>query len=61
MTLVASSCRVRLPVRALRFERHHDVLDPLSATDLTRSGAALLATGEDLRASARRWRTGELD
>ncbi|QKE82737.1 hypothetical protein [Arthrobacter sp. NEB 688] len=39
----------------------HDVLDPLSATDLTRSGAALLATGEDLRVSARLWRTGELD
>lgn len=38
-----------------------DVVDPDGASDLTRSGAAMLTTGEDLRACARLWRADELD
>lgn len=38
-----------------------DVVDPHGASDLTRSGAAMLTTGEDLRACAHLWRAGELD
>ncbi len=42
-------------------EDDRDDLDPASASDLTRTGAALLATGEDLRACANLWRAGDLD
>lgn len=38
-----------------------DVVDPGGASDLTRSGAAMLTTGEDLRACAHLWRAGDLD
>ena len=38
-----------------------DAVDPGAASDLTRSGAAMLTTGDDLRACARLWRLGELD
>ena len=41
--------------------RHTDAVDPGAASDLTRSGAAMLTTGDDLRACARLWRLGELD
>ncbi len=50
-------------VAAGRAELAHDTdgLDPDTASGLTHSGAALLATGEDLRACARLWRLGDLD
>lgn len=50
-------------VAAGRAELAHDRdgVDPDGASDLTRSAAAMLTTGEDLRASARLWRAGELD
>ncbi|MGG5260263.1 hypothetical protein [Phycicoccus avicenniae] len=56
----AAFCAV---IAAGRAELAHDsdVLDPSGATDLTRTGAALLATGEDLRACANLWRSGDLD
>lgn len=56
----AAFCAV---VAAGRAELAHDRddLDPSGASDLTRSGGALLATGEDLRAAAHLWRAGELD
>ena len=56
----AAFCAV---VAAGRAEIAHDSdgTDPGAASDLTRSGAALLSTGEDLRACARLWRTGRLD
>jgi hypothetical protein len=56
----AAFCSV---VAAGRAELAHDQddVDPGGASDLTRSGAAMLTMGEDLRAGARLWRTGELD
>ena len=56
----AAFCSV---VAAGRAELAHDTdaVDPGAATDLTRSGAAMLTTGDDLRACARLWRLGELD
>jgi hypothetical protein len=56
----AAFCAV---IAAGRAELAHDRddLDPASASDLTRTGAALLATGEDLRACASLWRAGDLD
>ncbi|WP_307812374.1 hypothetical protein [Phycicoccus sp. CSK15P-2] len=50
-------------IAAGRAELAHDTdtLDPDGASGLTRSGAALLSTGEDLRACASLWRAGELD
>lgn len=56
----AAFCAV---IAAGRAELAHDRddLDPASASDLTRTGAALLATGEDLRACANLWRAGDLD
>ncbi|QIM21992.1 hypothetical protein G7075_14040 [Phycicoccus sp. HDW14] len=56
----AAFCAV---IAAGRAELAHDRddLDPVSASDLTRTGAALLATGEDLRACANLWRAGDLD
>ncbi|NHA66618.1 hypothetical protein [Phycicoccus flavus] len=38
-----------------------DEADPDGASDLTRTAAALLATGEDLRVCAGLWRSGDLD
>ena len=56
----AAFCSV---VAAGRAELAHDTdaVDPGAASDLTRSGAAMLTTGDDLRACARLWRLGELD
>ena len=56
----AAFCSV---VAAGRAELAHDTdaVDPDAASDLTRSGAAMLTTGDDLRACARLWRLGELD
>ena len=56
----AAFCTV---VAAGRAELAHDrdAVDPGAATDLTRTGASMLATGEDLRACARLWRLGDLD
>ncbi|WP_299444531.1 hypothetical protein [uncultured Phycicoccus sp.] len=50
-------------IAAGRAELAHDSdgVDPDAATGLTRSGAALLATGEDLRACANLWRSRDLD
>jgi hypothetical protein len=38
-----------------------DLDDPEAATGLTRTGAALMTTGEDLRVCATLWRSGDLD
>ncbi|MGL5852541.1 MAG: hypothetical protein ACRCZD_17320 [Phycicoccus sp.] len=56
----AAFCAV---VSAGRAELAHDRddVDPEGASDLTRTAAAMLTTGEDLRASARLWRAGDLD
>ncbi|MGL4176285.1 MAG: hypothetical protein ACRCSN_09425 [Dermatophilaceae bacterium] len=56
----AAFCAV---VSAGRAELAHDRddVDPDGASDLTRTAAAMLTTGEDLRASARLWRAGDLD
>lgn len=56
----AAFCAV---IAAGRAELAHDqdALDPAGASGLTRSGAALLTTGEDLRKSAALWRAGDLD
>ena len=56
----AAFCTV---IAAGRAELAHDsdAVDPAAASDLTRTGASMLATGEDLRACARLWRVGELD
>lgn len=56
----AAFCSV---ISAGRAELAHDrdALDPGGAHDLTTSGAAMLTTGEDLRACARLWRTDDLD
>lgn len=56
----AAFCAV---IAAGRAELAHDTdaADPDTATELTRTGAALLATAEDLRAGANLWRAGELD
>ena len=56
----AAFCAV---VAAGRAELAHDVdaTDPAGASGLTRSGAQLLSTGEDLRACANLWRSGRLD
>ena len=50
-------------IAAGRAELAHDrdEVDPEGASGLTRTGAALLTTGEDLRACAVLWRAGELD
>jgi hypothetical protein len=50
-------------IAAGRAELAHDSddLDPDGASGLTRTGAALMTTGEDLRACANLWRAGELD
>lgn len=50
-------------IAAGRAELAHDSdgLDPDAASGLTHSGAALLATGEDLRACANLWRSRDLD
>lgn len=50
-------------IAAGRAELAHDRdgVDPEGAATLTRSGAAILATGADLRAGAALWRAGELD
>ncbi len=56
----AAFCTV---IAAGRAELAHDrdAVDPVAASDLTRTGGSMLATGEDLRACARLWRVGELD
>ncbi|GGL37633.1 hypothetical protein GCM10012283_20330 [Phycicoccus endophyticus] len=56
----AAFCAVTAAGRA---ELAHDTegLDPAGASGLTRSGGALLATGEDLKACANLWRAGDLD
>ncbi len=56
----AAFCTV---IAAGRAELAHDsdAVDPAAASDLTRTGASMLTTGEDLRACARLWRVGELD
>ncbi|MFQ6171463.1 hypothetical protein ACK8HX_07650 [Oryzobacter sp. R7] len=56
----AAFCAV---ISAGRAELAHDrdAADPDGAHDLTRSGAAMLTTGEDLRACAHLWRAGDLD
>lgn len=56
----AAFCAV---ISAGRAELAHDRddLDPEGASGLTRTGAALLQTGEDLRACANLWRAGDLD
>ena len=53
----AAFCSV---VAAGRAELAHDrdAVDPGAASDLTRTGASMLTTGEDLRACARLWRLG---
>lgn len=56
----AAFCAVIAAGRA-ELANDRDDLDPASASDLTRTGAALLATGEDLRACANLWRSGDLD
>ncbi len=56
----AAFCAVIAAGRA-ELPNDRDDLDPASASDLTRTGAALLATGEDLRACANLWRAGDLD
>ncbi len=56
----AAFCAVIAAGRA-ELANDRDDLDPASASDLTRTGAALLATGEDLRACANLWRAGDLD
>ena len=50
-------------VAAGRAELAHDrdAVDPGSASDLTRTAASMLTTGEDLRACANLWRRGDLD
>ena len=50
-------------VAAGRAELAHDrdAVDPGAATHLTSSGASMLTTGEDLRACAVLWRSGDLD
>ena len=50
-------------VAAGRAELAHDrdAVDPGAASDLTRTAASMLTTGEDLRACAALWRVGELD
>ncbi len=56
----AAFCAVIAAGRAeLAHER--DELDPDQASDLTRTGAALMQTGDDLRACANLWRAGDLD
>ncbi len=56
----AAFCAVIAAGRAeLAHER--DEQAPDEASDLTRSGAALMTTGEDLRACANLWRSGDLD
>ena len=56
----AAFCAV---IAAGRAELAHDRdgIDPGGAHDLTRSGAAMLTTGDDLRACARLWRADDLD
>ncbi len=50
-------------VAAGRAELAHDtdVADPEGASGLTRTASAMLTTGEDLRACASLWRSGDLD
>ncbi len=50
-------------VAAGRAELAHDrdAVDPGSASDLTRTAASMLTTGEDLRACAALWRVDDLD
>ncbi|MEO5610511.1 MAG: hypothetical protein ABIQ61_10520 [Ornithinibacter sp.] len=50
-------------IAAGRAELAHDtdLSDPEGATGLTRTAAAMLTTGEDLRACARLWRLDDLD
>jgi hypothetical protein len=55
----AAFCRVTSTGRAHRASAQ-DASDAVAAAALTRSSAALLTTAEDLDASARLWRAGEL-
>ncbi len=56
----AAFCAVTAAGRA-ELANDRDDLDPEGARGLTRTGAALLQTGEDLRACANLWRAGDLD
>ena len=56
----AAFCAVTAAGRA-ELAHDTDAIDPAGAGELTRSGAALLSTGEDLRACANLWRAGDLD
>ena len=57
----AAFCSVVAPPAAPSSRTTATLADPGGASDLTRSGAAMLTTGEDLRACAHLWRAGALD